>query len=145
MIAVDIDPVKRRLALDNGAHAAAEPGDAESLLRERSRAGGAGIVLDFVGSDATMALGARSVAALGSLVIVGAAMGTLPVSFATLPRDANVSITGMGSIPDLHEVVALAGRGDVAVTTTRFPLADALSVYQRLREGSIVGRAVLNP
>ncbi len=145
VIAVDTDETKRAHALAVGAHLAVTPEDAGAAVAEASADYGAQAVLDFVGVDATMSLAAKVAAAFGTVTIVGAGRGTLPLDFFTLPKDCDLSVSGMGSVAELHAVVALADRGALEVTTSSFPLADALDVYERLAQGAIVGRAVLHP
>ena len=50
-----------------------------------------------------------------------------------------------GTRTDLHEVLALAERGALAVPVETFPLADVEEAVRRLGAGEIAGRAVLVP
>lgn len=50
-----------------------------------------------------------------------------------------------GTIPELHEVVALARRGDITIEVEQVALEDVVDTYRRLREGAVVGRAVAVP
>ena len=56
----------------------------------RTRRGGRGVplVLDCVGTDDTMALDAATVSCGGSVMVIGVAGGTLPLTFGTLPFEA---------------------------------------------------------
>ena len=82
-------------------------------------------MFDFVGVDATMALGAAVVRPRGHLTIVGIGGGSLPVGFFTIPYEVTLSTTYWGTIPELHELIALAARGDIAPVVQRYALADA--------------------
>lgn len=145
VIAVDRDPRALERALACGAHAGVRA-DADAAAAIRARAGGgAQVVLDMVGSDETLALGARALAAEGRLVIIGLGLGTLPVNFFALPYGAQVATSYWGTVTELMELVALAGTGPLPLALERFPLDHALEAYQRLRRGEIRGRAVIVP
>ena len=146
IIAVDSRPEALRIAEDEGADATLPPDEhAVAAIREQTDGRGADVVLDFVGADATMALGAAAARQCGDLTIVGLAGGTLPVSFFGLPYEVSVQTTYWGSRPELVEVLDLAGRGLVRPRMTTFPLDAAVDVYHQLAEGKISGRAVIVP
>ena len=46
---------------------------------------------------------------------------------------------------ELAEVIALARDGKIAAHVERFGLADASDAYQRMRDGTLRGRAVIVP
>src|SRR5436305_203035 len=78
VIAVDVDPSKLMLAREVGASATVAAGDgAAEEVRELTAGRGVELVLDCVGTDPTMALDAASVANGGSVMVIGAAGGTL--------------------------------------------------------------------
>jgi len=118
---------------------------ADVLVRPSETIVGCDVVLDNVGSDATLALGAKALKAEGKLVIIGLADGTLPVSFFGLPFGASVLTSYWGSAPELMELVALARAKKIRVDVTRFPLERAMEAYDKLRKGEIRGRAVITP
>src|SRR5690606_36869980 len=97
------------------------------------------------GADATLALGAAASRVLGQLTIVGIAGGTLPMSFFSIPYEVSVATTYWGSLPELHEVLAMARSGIITPHISRFDLDEAPSVYERLAAGDIEGRAVIVP
>jgi propanol-preferring alcohol dehydrogenase len=105
----------------------------------------ADVVLDMVGSNATLALGAKLLRPEGRLIIIGLGMGVLPVSFFSLPYGAEVATSYWGTATDLQELVALARAGKISIDVESFPLARAPEVYERLRRGEIRGRAVVVP
>ena len=82
---------------------------------------------------------------LGDLTIVGIAGGTLPVSFLGVPYEVSIQTTYWGSRPELVEVLDLGARGLVRPHIVRFSLADAVSAYHQLAEGTVQGRAVIVP
>ena len=146
VIVVDPRSSARDIALGSGADAALAPGpDTAAEVRELTRGVGADVVLDFVGSDETLQLGAQSVRQLGDLTIVGLGGGTLPVSFFGIPYECSVQTTYWGNRTELVEVLDLGARGLLEAHITTFPLAEAPLVYERLARGEIDGRAVVIP
>jgi alcohol dehydrogenase, propanol-preferring len=146
IIALDVRESARRLAVDAGAHAVldAERVDARDV---RAETGGAGatLVLDFVGSDQTLRTAAEIVAAGGTVSIVGLGGGTFPMEFGTLPLEWSVTRPSWGTLPELHEVVALARAGALEIEVERLSLDETIDGYRRLRDGEVVGRAVVVP
>jgi propanol-preferring alcohol dehydrogenase len=146
VIAVDRSKDALALAADEGAHHTVVAGDtAGAEIAEHTRGRGAELVVDVVGSDDTLALAASTVGVLGHLTIVGIAGGTLPVSFFGLPYEAAVATTYWGTLPELHEVVALARAGVVRSKVERYRLEDAGRAYADLAAGALTGRAVIVP
>jgi len=108
--------------------------------------GGIDLVLDFVGSSATLTSAADLLATGGRLVVVGSAGGELIASKAGgLPRDWQLSAPFWGTRADLEAVVAMAARGNLVAESEPGSLADAPELYRRLRRGEIRGRAVVVP
>jgi propanol-preferring alcohol dehydrogenase len=144
VVAVDTDATKLETARTLGADIALRS-DAETAATIRKQTGGADVVLDMVGSEATLALAGRSLRAEGRLVIIGLALGTLPVSFFGLPYGAEVATSYWGTATELIELVSLARNGKIRLDVETFPLERASEVYARLRRGEIRGRAVITP
>lgn len=144
IVAVDKDARKLAAAKSLGADVciASDSTAADAIDKAVGRAD---VVLDMVGADATLALGAKILRAEGRLVIVGLAGGTLPLSFFGVPLGAQIATSYWGSLPELMELVALAQRGRLRLEVETFPLARAPDVYAKLRAGEIRGRAVIVP
>ncbi len=146
IVAIDTAPAKLAVARAVGADLALPPGDdAVKQIQDVTRGQGAEAVLDFVGAEATMKLGARVARKMGHLTVVGLAMGTFPFNFFALPYECAIAAPYWGSITELMEVVALAEAGTVKTRVELFPLEKAPDAYARLREGRIEGRAVITP
>ena len=146
IIAVDTRTEALRLAVDSGADLSlGAQADVVREIRAYTEGRGADVVLDFVGSAATLAQGAAATRMLGDLTIVGIAGGTLPVSFFSVPYEVSIQTTYWGTRPELVEVLDLAARGLLKPHVTTFPLTDAASVYRDLAAGKIAGRAVVVP
>ncbi len=147
IVAIDISEDARRLALGAGAHAALdatglEPGD----VRVETGAAGAALVLDFVGSDSTLRL-AASIVAIGGHVSV------------RRPRRRSLSRSGSGACRSRCPRAGHRGARCPSCTRSSRSLArvcsrsrpsgsgldEAVEGYRRLRDGSVVGRAVVVP
>jgi len=107
--------------------------------------GPADVVLDFVGTDGTLAHAAEVVAPGGAIILVGEAGGHLPFGFDSPTIEAWVTTVAWGSPDDLRQVVRLARRNRLHWITESVPLADAATAHARLRAGSVEGRLVLVP
>lgn len=146
VIAVDQRPEALEVARESGADEVVLSDDAAAAtIRALTGGRGADVVLDFVGADATLLLGAAATRMLGDLTIVGIAGGTLPVSFFSVPYEVSIQTTYWGSRPELVEVLDLAARGLITPHVTTFPLTNALDAYHQLAEGKVAGRAVVVP
>jgi propanol-preferring alcohol dehydrogenase len=147
VIAVDVRETALALAERCGAQLSV-PASPEAHHRIRESNGGTGVdaVLDFAGTGTTLELAARSLRADGDLVVVGSGGGQLNVRKpGPLPPGSRVWLPYWGTRAELTEVVALARTGAVRVEVEQFPLTAALRAVDRLRAGTIAGRAVLVP
>ena len=79
------------------------------------------------------------------MTIVGRGGGTLPTGSPELPLQWSASRISYGTPAELREVVELARAGAIQIEVERLSLDDALDGYRRLRESSVVGRAVVVP
>ena len=146
IVALDVRPDALELARAAGAHVVL-PADGTTAAQMRTELGGpgAGLVMDFVASDATLTLAAGVVAVGGEVAYIGRGGGTLPVAPGRLPFECSVSLPSWGTQAELVEVVALARRGAIRTEAHRLALEDAVEGYRRLRRGEIQGRAVVTP
>jgi propanol-preferring alcohol dehydrogenase len=146
VIAVDQRPQALALAAELGAEHGVVAGDAAAdEIREVTEGRGADVVIDLVGADSTLALGAAVVRPMGQLTIVGIAGGTLPIGFFSIAYEASVATTYWGTLPELFEVISLAQAGHLTAHVRTFSLDDGVDAYHLLREGKIDGRAVVVP
>lgn len=147
-IVADIDPAKRRAALDAGAAEALDPADGGSRKRIVALSeGGVGAAVDFVGAKASVEFGLSVLRKGGRLVVVGLFGGSLEVPIPTIPIRA-VALEGsfVGSLPEMEALLDLAraGKLDQIPIETR-PLASVQAALDDLRAGRIKGRAVVEP
>jgi propanol-preferring alcohol dehydrogenase len=146
VVAVDVRAEALELALHAGAATGLIAGDSiAGDLREAVGPGGAGLVLDCVGNDATLALAGGTVAPGGHVAIVGMAGGTFPMRRGGVPMETSVVISNWGTRAELAEVVALARAGVVELDVEPVPLSDVVAAYERLERGEVRGRIVAVP
>ncbi|GAA2643510.1 oxidoreductase [Paractinoplanes durhamensis] len=134
VVAVDIDPARLAYAESVGAHEVQT-----SLDRKRLDA-----VLDFVGTDATIAGGLAALRPGGAFGLIGSAGGRLERPwFGSLPRDGEVYTFQGSTIADAQEVIALAEAGLIRNQVDEFAFEKAAEAYERLAAGTLTGRAVV--
>ena len=141
VLVADVDPAKRRRAIDLGADAAVDLRDGG----EDALAGTVRAVFDFVGTDETLSQAARLVARGGLVSLVGEAGGRLSFGFGQLAVEASVMTTSWGTKRELEEVVDLARAGAMRWETELLPLTQAREALERLASGDVSGRLVLVP
>jgi len=100
-------------------------------------------VIDFVAHTDTISYAFNSLKRGGKLVVVGIGGEYTNLTLPLIPL-RNVKIHGsyVGSIIDLLEVLELYKRGVINVSTSLYPLEQVNEVFEMLRTGKIVGRAV---
>ena len=147
-VVIDINEQKRQAALEAGAIAAVDARSSDAASQIARAAGGKPrFVVDFVGSENSASLSFNAVAKGGKIVNVGLFGGAAPWSLPLIPLKA-VTIQGsyVGNLAELKELLALVRRKRVPpVPITRAPLEHANEMLDSLRQGTIVGRAVLTP
>jgi propanol-preferring alcohol dehydrogenase len=146
VVVVDSSPSKRLSALALGADEAVDPDDITvDDVRGLCGGEGAAAALDFVGVGTTMQLASSCVARGGLVVVVGRADRSAPFSFVDQAREAVLTTSSWGTRNELVEVLALAQRGLISGAVERYPLNEINSVFARLVDGRVDGRAVLIP
>jgi alcohol dehydrogenase, propanol-preferring len=146
IIAVDVSPERLALARRSGADQAviSGPGAAAEVM-EANAGRKPELVLDFVGVEPTLALGAQLTRPRGRFVVVGLADARIPFGFGSVAQECELVISMWGTLPELHEVIRLGERGDLRPETVSFPLERAADAYEALRRGDLTGRAVVVP
>lgn len=140
VVAVDPRPQARELATELGAHRAG------ASVEDAMGRGRADVVLDFVGTDATMAAGASVLEPGGRLVVVGGARGSMTVGKGlSLPLGWQVSAPFWGTRADLVAVVELARQGVLHPVVETVPFDAVPAAYARLHDGGVTGRLVVVP
>jgi alcohol dehydrogenase, propanol-preferring len=137
-VRADVDAVLR----------ADDPTVAEQVLTATGGSG-AEVVLDLVGTDATLALATGIVAHYGAVRAIGLSEGNF--SFETsqgaqsLPWGASLTRPCSGTYQDLVEVVALAASGHLRPAVRTYALDEALTALDDLEAGRLSARGVLVP
>ena len=145
VIAVDTRESALELAKQVGAESTVLAGEEAAAAVTDAAGGKVDVVLDFVGAKPTVALGAAVIKPTGDLIVVGAAGGEFTWNFYTLPYEVNLTTSFWGTLPELHEVIALAQRGLITPHVQRFPLDETLHAYELMEKGQLAGRAVVVP
>jgi propanol-preferring alcohol dehydrogenase len=136
VVAGDPSGGKQERAVELGAEAAAHPDDLEGPFDA---------VLDFVGSDASLARAAELVDRKGVAIVIGLFGGRIPFGLGAVPHEAHFLSSIWGSRDELAELIALAQSEPLEATIETMPLADAQTAHDRVRAGEARGRIVLTP
>ena len=150
VLAIDVREAARTAARGAGAEASCAPEETDAALRALAGDNGADLVVDFVGSARTLALGKSILGDGGRLVAVAEGEGTdegIPVTGADLVEGGKALLGSYSStMADFARAIGLAEAGLLRpVVTRRARLAEASDVLRDLRAGTFVGRAVLEP
>jgi alcohol dehydrogenase, propanol-preferring len=148
IIVVDIDKEKREAAMAAGAQFAFDPNEDSAKDQIISITdGGAPAAVDFVGSGKSATFGFHVLRSGGLLVVVGLFGGTMSVPAVLFPM-SKLTVQGsfVGSPGEMKELMQLARDGKIgAIPVETRPLESAEQTLQDLKNGRIVGRAVLTP
>jgi propanol-preferring alcohol dehydrogenase len=136
LLAVDPAATKRERALALGADEALSPDELDEPAE---------VVLDFVGSDETLAQAAALVRPKGAVVQIGEAAGTLQFALGRVPHEATFTTSIWGSLTDMAAVLELAERGEITWDVETLQLEQANEALDRVRRGDVPGRLVLAP
>lgn len=146
VIALDVGEEKLAFARELGAdHAFESDQSAVDEVRKLTNGYGAEVVFDFVGVQPTNDLGVQMVAMRGDFVAVGIGGGHVKVGFGILPYEAHAYSPYWGTQQDFIDVIELGRRGLVTVHKEVFAIDDAPEAYRRLRDHTLLGRAVVTP
>jgi propanol-preferring alcohol dehydrogenase len=136
-IAVDTSEVKLKLAKDIGADHALTPMDLDNYILNTGRPE---VVMVHAPSQKAVEQAVRIVKR-GGIVLMGI-LGNAPISF---PEEYSVIGSFIGTRREMSETLKLASKGKVKVDYNSYRLNDAEDVLIKLKQGKIVGRAVLVP
>jgi alcohol dehydrogenase, propanol-preferring len=127
---------KRERALELGAEEAGAPEELEGPYEA---------VLDFVGSNESLAEAARLVDRQGVAVVIGLFGGRVPFGLGAVPHEAHFLSSIWGSRDELAELIDLAQRERFEYTIETMPLDQAEVAHELVRRGEARGRIVLVP
>ena len=115
-------------------------------VRDLTDGAGAEVVIDYVGEGGAERDGVELLGPNGVDFLVGYG-GSLKVDILSQALFPETSFVGniCGNYGELVELVALAARGAIRLTTTTFPLEGINEALHALDEGRMIGRGVLVP
>jgi D-arabinose 1-dehydrogenase-like Zn-dependent alcohol dehydrogenase len=145
IVAIDIGEEKLAAARSAGAAVTLPAQSADASRQLTALTGGAlyGAV-DFVGNAATAQLALGALRKGGVFIVVGLFGGEIPLSLgATILRALTIRGSHLGSIAELHEVVALARAGRIRPMPLQIrPLDQVSRTLDELKQGAVTGRVV---
>jgi propanol-preferring alcohol dehydrogenase len=146
VVAVDVKPAARELALKSGADVVIDGSteDVAAQIKEATKGGG-DVVIDFVGTDSTLATAVGSCKYQSDLTLVGVAGGSFPFNLYAPPYETSMRSIYWGTRSELREVLALAGKGAITPEYTTYSLDRAIDAYADMAAGRLTGRAVITP
>ena len=106
---------------------------------------GAEAVVDFVGEKGTTAKGLKMTRPMGSYYVVGYGEEIRIPTVDMVITERNIIGNLVGTWAELVELMALADRGLIELTTTEYEFSNANDALHDLHNGKIHGRAVLVP
>ncbi|MGN7862857.1 NAD(P)-dependent alcohol dehydrogenase [Microbacterium sp. 22303] len=144
---VDRSESALELARSLGAHhtVLASSDDKSAALVQEVTGGGAHVVFDFVGEAGAEILSSRLIRNRGSHYVIGYGGEVRLPTIEIISREINVVGNLVGTYTDLVELMALTAQGRVELHTVEYPLDAALDALEDLRQGRVVGRAILVP
>ena len=153
VVAVDIAQDRLQVALGLGATHVVDAAGTDPVAAVRELTGaGADLVVEAIGNPGTFRQATEVVADGGRCVMVGIAPAgrTAEVEISRLVRRKLQVLGSFGGRPrsDLAHLARMVTDGLLdpgALITRRFPLEEADRAYRLLREGRIVGRALIEP
>ena len=146
IIVVDPSDLSLSLAESCGAEylVKADGNEVEKVL-ELTQGKGAEAVLDFVAERGTTAKGLAMTRDMGSYYVIGYGEDINVSAFEMITTEKNIIGNLVGTWAELTELMALADKGKVNLTTQEYGLANANQALQDLNNGKVKGRAVLIP
>jgi NAD+-dependent secondary alcohol dehydrogenase Adh1 len=146
LVVVDRNPDAVELALAIGAHhGIVADGTHVARVAELTGGEGAEVVVDFVGEGGSTREGLAMTRRAGDYHVVGYGENIDVPTIDLISSEINVIGNLVGSYTDLCELMVLAARGQVALHTTTYPLADFQKAIEDLADGRVRGRAILIP
>lgn len=116
---------------------------AAQKVSELTEGRGVDVIVDFVGSAATLKFAAAVSRPRGKIVLVGLFGGTVTLGWGLFATSCEFAISLGSTRQDLREVCELVKAGKVRVDYQRFGFDEIQKAYDELRAGNLVGRAVI--
>ena len=142
----DLNPNARDAALKNGAASAYDPSEADVAKRMiKETEGGFDCIVDFAGSEKSMAFATNVVARGGKIVVSGLMGGNFSIpTVQWIYKRMTFEGFMTGTLAEAKELMALARAGKVKpVPMKQEPMVDVQKWIDELRAGKVVGRIML--
>lgn len=149
-IVADIDPAKRRAAIEAGALDAVDPRDPGAVAAVKAHTGdggGAHAAIDLVGAGSSVQFALDCAARGGKIIVVGLIGGEITLPVPIIPQRA-LTLQGsyVGNLRELQDLMRfVADKSPHTIPTSPMPLAQANAALDALRSGGVIGRIVLQP
>jgi NAD+-dependent secondary alcohol dehydrogenase Adh1 len=146
IIAIDRSDLAMELAKECGAHYMVKAdGNQVEAVKQLTNGKGAEAVIDFVGEGSSITEGLAMTRNNGAYYVVGYG-GEIRISaLDMITTERRIIGNLVGNYAELFELMDLADRGRVDLTTKHYKMQDANRALHELNEGKVKGRAVLVP
>lgn len=150
VIIIDVNNEKLKEAKNLGADItinSKEKQDVVKEIKDLTNGQGAEVVIDFVNNNFTAVNSFNMLRKRGKLIMVGLFGGSFELNLPLIPL-RGYTLTGAytGSFQNLLELVSLAEKGSIhTVINKRFKLEMVNQALEDLKNGKIIGRAIINP
>lgn len=142
----DLGEAARAAALDAGAAMAYDPAARETARRMlKDSGGGFDVIVDFAGSETSLAFAMGALARGGKIVVSGLIGGTFNIPAVNWVHK-RMSVEGFmtGTLDEARELLDLARSGRIApVPMHEAPMREAADWMEKLRQGGVTGRIIL--
>jgi NAD+-dependent secondary alcohol dehydrogenase Adh1 len=146
IIAIDRSQAALDLASEVGAdRTLLADGSEVDVVLSLTGGSGAHAVIDFVGEGGAVAAGLKMTASGGTYFVVGYGGKIEIPTMEMIATEKSIVGNLVGTYPDLVELMDLAQRGLVHLSTKEYRLEDANTALHDLAEGKVRGRGVLIP
>lgn len=149
VVAIDRRDDKLQLATDLGVDSTISIEkivDINGVVRKATKGNGFDVVLDTVGTESTLNVAIRMLNRGGALVVIGLFGQEIKLSlFDTVIKEYQVYGSLWGNYNELREVIELAKKGFIKHHVQKFSLSNINDAIELLRDGNILGRAVIVP
>jgi propanol-preferring alcohol dehydrogenase len=145
VLAIDTVPDRLEFARRYGADELCLFGDdARAKMREFGH-GAVDVVLDFVGSTATLTAALGAIGVGGRVIVAGIGGAEVSLGWERIPRNSSFENTRGYTRADLEDVVALAAAGRIDLPQTHYSFDHVEDALDDLRAARVAGRAVVLP
>jgi propanol-preferring alcohol dehydrogenase len=118
--------------------------DAPAVMRDFGH-GAIDVVLDFVGSTASLTTAFAAIGVGGSVIVAGIGGAEVTLGWERMPRNSRFENTRGYTRSDLEDVVAMASTGRIDVPQTHYAFDQVEDALRDLRDARVAGRAVVLP